>query len=92
MRESETIMKLKAFSVRDSKAEVYGQPFYGNTHGHAERSFSQLVNDKTSQPGQYPEDFDLYHIGEYDDQTGIFTPLDTPNHVQKAVNCIRPVQ
>lgn len=79
-------MLYKAFSVRDQKGEVYNLPFYKKTLGEAERDFASLLKDEKSMVHQYPEDFDLYHIGEYDDQKGIFIPLDTPLHVVKAVS------
>lgn len=78
-------MVLKIYSVRDSKAQLFGAPWYKNTHGEAERDFSRLVNDKNSTVSQFPEDFDLYYLGEYDDNTGKFMSLDTPQHVVKAI-------
>lgn len=78
-------MILKAFSIRDQKGEVFHPPFYKKTHGEAERDFKQLVSDGKSTVSQYPEDFDLYYVGEYDDQTGIFNSCDTPQHIVKAV-------
>lgn len=79
-------MQHKIFSIRDSKGEVYGLPFFQKTAGEAERNFRSLVNDSKSTPSQYPEDFDLYYLGEYDDQTGKFKPQDTPSHICKAVS------
>jgi hypothetical protein len=81
-------MILKCFSIRDSKAEFYNVPFFQKTHGEAERSFRQLASDEKSMISKNPEDFDLYYCGEYDDQTGTFSPLDTPQHLIKAVSCI----
>lgn len=80
---------LKMYSIRDSKGEFYSQPFVKNTHGEAERDFQSLANDEKSQVAQYPEDFDLYFLGEYDNITGKITPQDSPQHVQKAVNALR---
>ncbi|QXP08276.1 MAG: nonstructural protein [Arizlama microvirus] len=79
-------MLLKAFAVRDGKAEYYMNPFFQKTMGEAERSFRSLVNDEKSIVHQYPEDYDLYFLGEYDDQTGKFSPLEAPQHLQKAVH------
>jgi len=79
-------VQLKAFSIRDAKAETFNQPFFQKTHGEAERSFQQLVRDPKSTVSQFPEDYDLYYLGTYDDQKGVFEPLDTPQHLQKAVN------
>ncbi|AAG45347.1 nonstructural protein [Bdellovibrio phage phiMH2K] len=82
-------MQLKVFSIRDSKTGVYGTPFYQHTHGQAERSFQQLAKDPQSTVANHPEDFDLFHLGEYDDQTGKLTPLDTPEHCVKAIDLIK---
>lgn len=81
-------MVLKAFSIRDQKGEIFHTPFFKHTIGEAERDFSSLVRDDKSQVSKFPEDFDLYHVGSYDDQTGVFQALDTPHHVTKAVTLI----
>lgn len=82
--ESENNM-LKIYSIRDSKGEMFNTPFFQKTHGEAERSFRNVVKDERSLPSQYPEDFDLYYLGEFDDVTGQIQALDTPLHVIKAV-------
>lgn len=81
-------MLLKAYSVRDSKAGVYNTPFFQRTHGEAERMFHNLVKDPNSTVCKYPDDFDLFHVGEYDDQKGVLLSLDTPQHIQKAAHLI----
>lgn len=78
-------MELKAFSIRDAKGEVFHPPFYKHTHGEAERDFHQTTKDEKSMVNKYPEDYDLYFLGTYDDQTGLFKSLDTPQHIVKAV-------
>lgn len=85
-------MILKAFSVRDSKAEVFNTPFFQKTHGEAERSFRELVRDPKTMPGKYPEDYDLYYLGEYDDQTGKMELIASPQHLMKAVNVLSSEQ
>jgi len=79
-------MILKMYSIRDSKAEVYNTPFYQRSHGEAERAFTQLVGDDKSTVSKFPEDYDLYYLGTWDDQTGKGEVLDTPQHVVKAIN------
>lgn len=79
----------KIFSVRDAKAEVFHQPFYATTHAEAERNFNSLTNDEKSFVNKYPEDYDLYYLGEYDDHKGTFKTLDTPLHVVKAIQLVR---
>jgi hypothetical protein len=85
-------MILKAFSIRDQKADIYNTPFFANTHGEAERNFTSAVNDEKTQLWQYPEDFDLYHVGEYNNLTGVLEPLDTPKHMTKAIHVKRGFQ
>lgn len=75
----------KMFSIRDSKGEIFHPPFFKNTHGEAERDFKQLSKDDKSMVSKYPEDFDLYYIGEYDTKTGKMNPVETPQHIIKAV-------
>lgn len=60
----------KLFSVYDKKAEAYLQPIMANTIGEVKRQFMDIVNDGKSPFGKHPEDFELYHIGEWDDNTG----------------------
>jgi len=85
-------MILKAFSIRDQKAEAYNTPFFQKTHGEAERNFKTLVNDPKSTVHQFPEDYDLYYLGEYNDQNGQLVALDTPQHVVKAIQVINTPQ
>lgn len=81
-------MLKKIFSIRDGKGEIYHQPFYAHTHGEAERHFKTLTNDEKSQVNQYPEDFDLWYLGQFDDCTGKIEPLETPTHMVKAINML----
>jgi len=81
-------MTKKVYAIRDCKAQVYNTPFFQNSHGEAERSFDQLVKDEKSMVAKYPDDFDLYYIGDYDDQLGTLVPQSTPQHIAKAVNSL----
>lgn len=85
-------MELKMYSIRDSKTEVFSQPFFQKSHGEAERSFTQLLRDDKSTISQFPEDYDLYFHGIYDDQTGKLQALDTPQHIIKAVDARGNIQ
>lgn len=64
-------MILRVYSVYDSKAEAYMQPFYFNSRGQAIRAFSDTCNDPKSQLFAHAGDFTLFEIAKYDDQTGI---------------------
>lgn len=82
-------MNLKMFSIRDAKAETFHPPFYQPTHGEGERHFIDLCNEPKAPLARYPEDFDLWYLGDYETNTGKFSPLETPQHLLKAVQCVK---
>lgn len=59
----------QVFTVYDSKAEMYMPPFMAFNKGEAIRSFSDAAKDPKSMIYAHPEDYTLFHIGEYDDNT-----------------------
>jgi hypothetical protein len=67
-------MELKAYAVHDGKGKYFGLPFFMQNAGMATRAFSDLVNDPQSSINRHPEDYVLYEIGKYDDQTAILEP------------------
>lgn len=71
-------MKLKIFAVRDAKAEAFGNPFFFKTHGESIRAWDEAVNDAQSPFYKHPNDYTLFEIGEFDQQTGLLTPLQQP--------------
>jgi len=79
-------MNQKVYSIYDTKGEFYTRPFYCKTAGEAERIFQQLVNDEKSTIFQFPTDFDLFFLGEFDEISGKLIPETTPEHVVKALH------
>lgn len=69
-------MNLNIYAVYDRKAEAYMNPFHAPLDGMAIRMFSQSVNDPQTMLSKYPDDFTLYRIGTFDDQTGMYTQED----------------
>lgn len=68
----------KVFAIRDTKAEAFMQPFFTPAAGIAIRMFTDLVNDGKSTAFKYPDDFVLFEIGQFDDATGVISPLACP--------------
>lgn len=81
-------MRLKVFSIRDSKGNMFNTPWCKHNERDAIFDFKKMVNNKESLPGQYPKDFDLYLLGEYDDQTGRFAGLDKPQHLEEGIKLL----
>lgn len=82
--------KLFVCAVRDIKADMYGQPFFQVSLGMALRSFSDSVNrpDENSLLFKHPADFELYHLGSFDDQTATFDLLERPYRLLLGSNCV----
>jgi hypothetical protein len=60
------------FSVYDSKARAYGNPFVAPRQEMAVRDFTQAVRDPSTQLNKFPEDFTLVEIGQFDDENCCF--------------------
>lgn len=61
---------MKIYSIRDTVAVYFERPFYARTNGEAIRSFSDAVNEPKSPFNAHPEQFLLYEVGDFDEQTG----------------------
>jgi len=70
-------MRYKVMSIRDRVSETYSQPMFFATVGAAIRAFSDEVkrSDNNNNLNKHPEDFDLFQVGEFDDNSGEFEPM-----------------
>jgi len=82
-------MKLTIFSVFDTKASVFGTPFFMPSVGTAVRAFGDLVQDPKSTVNRHPSDFILYEIGEFDDNSSQCVSLPTPRHLAHASDFVQ---
>lgn len=70
-------MKLQIVATRDIVANLYSAPQFVPTIGQAVRSFGdacQNTQDPNNILAKHPRDFELWHLGEYDDEAGTFDP------------------
>lgn len=67
-------------TVKDRAADAYGRPMFVPSTGVAIRSFSDEINRNNAENQLYnhPDDFDLYELGQFDDNTGLFTLHEQP--------------
>jgi len=83
---------IKIFSIYDSKAEAFMQPFFLPTAGSAIRSFSDALLDEKSQFNKHAEDYSLFEIGEWDEVGGRVIPALAPRSLGTALElCVRKV-
>jgi len=76
-------MKLTIMCVRDRATSQYGTPMFLVSVGQGIRSFSDEINrgEKDNQLFRHPEDFDLFLLGSFDTDKGLFTCDEGPSQV-----------
>lgn len=57
-------------AVKDRAVEAFGQPFFVRHTNEAIRSFKEEINRSGSDIGNHADDYDLYHLGTFDDESG----------------------
>lgn len=82
-------MTLQMFAVFDSKISMYAKPFTQRSNGEALRSWMDIVQDEQSSINKHPEDFTLFHLGQYHEDTGTFTNLEVPLSLGPATEYIK---
>ncbi len=68
-------MKLKMFSMYDMKAEAFITPFFLHNENMAKRAIYDASSMDTHMFSKHPEDYALYHLGEFDDSNGMVESL-----------------
>ena len=63
----------KVFSLYDSKIGSYMLPEYRRSKGEMIRALTNTMENPDNGIARNPEDFFLYYIGEFDDESATFT-------------------
>lgn len=66
------------FSVFDKKAGVYSTPFVSHSLATATRDFGSAVNDSSSQISKFASDYELFMVGEWDEDSGLIVSGSSP--------------
>lgn len=88
-------MIMYVYSLRDSASALYGRPFFCVNVGHAVRGFSDQVNTPVVDGQQndlfnHPDDFELFELGTFDDNTGLHDLYAQPKPVATAKSVKKP--
>lgn len=65
-------MVLKGYSLLDKQSGLFAHPIWAASEGVAVRNYVLVARSKDSLLGAYPRDFDVYHIANFDDVSGVF--------------------
>lgn len=80
---------MKIYSIYDSKAEAFMQPFFMQTKGLAIRAFEHTVNDSKTIFYKNPEDFILFELGEFIETSGQIINNNSVIAVIKAIELVK---
>lgn len=85
-------MKQPVLCVKDRALDSYNAPWTQTTTAQAVRSFTDEINTdpERSQVAKHPDDYDLYIVGYFENDTGILEPLERPQLVVRGKDLIRP--
>lgn len=89
-RLGETKMIINIYSIKDVKV-AFKQPFYTHNDSAAKRMFENAVNDKinvNNELSMNPEDYELWHIAKFDDETGKISECE-PKFIVKGIDLIK---
>ena len=80
---------LKCVVVRDSALDAFLRPFFAPSLGVAERSFADEVNRDDSEMGKHPDDYELYFLGDYLEDSARFLLRDQPQLMSRAKDVVK---
>lgn len=63
-------MKLEIFAVKDRALDAFMRPWFAQSTGQAMRMFTDEINNPQGEMNKHPDDYDLWHIGYFLDNTG----------------------
>jgi hypothetical protein len=63
--------KLNVYAIRDTKTEAYARPFYLQNDDVMKRALINSIADEQSLFHTNTEDFQCFHLGTFDEKTGI---------------------
>lgn len=81
-------MRVQVFTVLDSKIGSFAQPWFSVNVETAVRAFSEALRDPQSMLSKHPEDFSLWLLGYFDDDSGMFEQ-DKPTNLGNATLFMR---
>lgn len=74
-------MKMQIVAIKDRALDAFMRPFFAQTLDQAKRMFRDEINRPNSEAGAHPEDYDLYHLGDFEDHNGKINQLEQPKQL-----------
>lgn len=82
-------MKWIAVSCFDTKMGSFQRPYFAPTVGAAIRAFGDEVVNPESPMAKHPEDYQLFQVGAFLDDSGVFEMQSPPHQISKALDFVK---
>lgn len=79
-------MKYALVAIRDAAAGAFMRPWTVPSVGMARRSFQDECVRYGSDMNKHPEDFELFELGSFDEDSGKVENLDYPRSLARAID------
>lgn len=83
-------MILEIYAIHDRVGAFFSAPFFLQNVGLARRTLADIVTDMNTQIARHPHDYSLYHLGSFENESGIFAPLSPPVFICTAASLLPP--
>ncbi len=80
----------KVFSIFDSKADAFLQPFFSPTAATALRGFEKAAQDETTDFHRFAGDYSLFEIGDWDQAKGTWVAHEAKINLGLALQFLTP--
>lgn len=77
---------MQLFSIWDRKAMVWKDPICVAHLPALMRSLSRAMNSPENPVAEFAEDFELYRVGFFNNESGEITPVNPPEFVEQMAN------
>lgn len=78
-------MIVQLFAVFDAAAKRFTEPWPAPSVEVAIRRFRHTVNEGQNDISMFPEDYSLFHVGEFDQELGRLIAFETPHSLGVAI-------
>lgn len=82
-------MKLNLYTVFDSQAQRAVVPFVRDNDDVAKRDFISIINNPETPFGKHPEDYFLYYVGEWNDESMNASSFGEPTRIMTGVDALK---
>lgn len=79
---------IEIYTIYDTKAQYYTRPFFARGDETAKRIITNTLAQKDNEFAMNPEDFQLYHLGSFNEDDGKITS-NPPRHILNLVSLVK---